>query len=95
MLTKKNLSVGQLVIVNEKIYDGATIGGNHLIPTLRIWKDGDYTGMSVPYEIPPNMLLEIVRRPRKVGNINLARVKSVYGEGEVYWNELRCSCRYT
>ena len=43
----------------------------------------------------PGTRLTIVKKPRKIGGINVARVATEDGtEGEVYWCELRVSCKH-
>lgn len=98
MLKKEDMAPGTRVIVNAKIVDGLPAafrdpGPEPLREHLTVWADGEKCGMGAGWNLPPGYVLEVVKGPRKRGNINLIRVKFDEHLGEVYWCHLRASCR--
>jgi hypothetical protein len=97
MLNKKTLNIGDHVVVNDIIKDGvpANLGGGETKPFLSLFT-GMVGGMrGGELSVVSGETLIIVKKPRRVGGINLCKVKRVLTdtEGEVYWCELRASCR--
>jgi len=99
MLNKKDLQVGDTVIVNDVIKDGVPVnlggGGTKEFLSLFTGMVGGMSGGEAA--IRSGDVLTIVKMPRRVQGINLCRVAMQFSdqrvEGEVYWCELRASCR--
>jgi hypothetical protein len=99
VLDKKNLPIGarvKVVSLKNKTA-GIFIGdANDVMPSIRV----QTAFPSIKYD--PNHkdeylligdIVSIVKPPRKVGGINVCRVKVESGrEGEVFWTELRGNC---
>lgn len=99
-MLKKALAIpGALVKVNPIIKDGvpAVLGGGGTLDKLSITPDVGSIMLTGGWEVGPGAVLEIVKKPRRVHNINSVRVRVVAEpsvEGEVYWCELRASCTH-
>lgn len=95
MLNKKTLQVGDHVVVKDVIKDGVTLfarePGENVLPCLSVSWDRKFP--SPKGEVKSGAVLEIVKRPRRVGRINLVRIRYGVSEGEVYWCELRISTK--
>lgn len=100
MLKKELMKPGVRIIVNDVIKDGLPSLGpgmraNETKPHLSIYteKSGGLSGGEVA--VNSRELLIIEKPPRKVRGVNLCRVRRGISQtiGEVYWCELRASCR--
>jgi hypothetical protein len=107
MLKKTEMLPGVKVEVVKPSWGAGVMGFGNEPPKLEvsIWCDlpGGLTGGA--YGAKPGAILEIVKKPRRTSGINLARVKftaevgkgkkkvPTVMEGEVYWTELRSSCK--
>lgn len=70
----------------------AAYGGNEPKEYVAM-QTGEMLGFFNPcIQLKPGDNVVIVKAPRKVGGINLVRVRRGEIEGEVYWCELRASC---
>ena len=98
VLKKEDILPGVKVVINDVIRDGlpGAFRGpddSDVLEYLSITPSvGGY--FSGAWHVESGAILEIVKKPRKVGRINSVRVRrqddpSV--EGEVYWCELRAS----
>ncbi len=98
MLSKKKIAIGDIVVI-DKPRDGVTLlGAFQERPFVQIWGLGANDNMGLgPAKIngKPGELLKLLSKPRRRNNINLIRVLHIESgkEGEVYWCELRASCK--
>lgn len=94
MLSKARTIPGAVITVGQpKTGLPAAYGGSEQKQFIEIFTDVDRTGLNAPaVAAVKGDELTIVKPPRKIGRINLARVRTANGtEGEVYWCELRAS----
>lgn len=97
MLSKARTITGATVVIGDpKTGLPAPYGGNESIDCVSAYADGDRTGPFFPsIKILKGDDLTIVTPPRKIGRVNLVRIRTKDGtEGEVYWCELRASASH-
>lgn len=100
MLKKEQMTPGTHLIVKDVIKDGVPslapgMPANQPKEYMSLFagKVGGLDGREV--QIVPGDVLIVEKKPRKVGGVNLCRVRRAISQtiGEVYWCELRVSAR--
>ena len=96
MLDKKATIPGARIIVDRPGYGaGLPFGKSNLPDKEFVRVMTGMLGLGSAVGAYPGDRLTIVKKPRKIGGINVARVATEDGtEGEVYWCELRVSCKH-
>lgn len=95
MLRRQDMDPGTVVHVEQPRTGLPYVCGEKALDYVSVFTVDDHWGPFHPFlKVVPGENLVIVRRPRKGrGTPNLIRVRRGDIEGEVYWCELRASCK--